>query len=313
MQNSTEDNLYLIQVTTPKGQVSKVYDTQDLNEACFNMMWEVYGEGRKPQYDPSTMYISRLAGFSNSNGFQAAFTEIYGEKSQRNMRTIVVIRTNGIVLANAVDTVDLRYAIRAAFSALYARTQPIPESDLPNIPGSLLGAFKGVAMYAKRAFTSDLPLFLNVLTKDSPINILNIQMAMAPYLVDGYPLLSVYVRRSDYETYHRLSNGTPLDLFTQTAPEHTPVIEIERSTCDAYIKSLKVNGVYAEIHDFGGLANTAGRVKNTCGNVAFTPRPASQFVLRKYNISYHQFVAITQELVKELSTGMCDKCARDKN
>lgn len=313
MQDNKE-RLYFIQVKSQKITVHKVFPTTDVSYAGYLMGKVVVGDTAcGPEYAPNNLYITKLDTFVRRalNG-ELSVNEIHGVNKPNSIRTLVRIDTGNLTHVYGVDTVDLRHAILAAFSSLYTITRPVSESDLPDLKGSLLGAFGTMLTRPPKVFEKSLSTLLTVMYSDGHKTIYDVAVAMAHYMTKGIPGLSVYARRADYETFHKVADQAPLDLFTSNFMYRTPKIEIERTPCDASVEHVKLFDVYVQLSDFGRLANVGSSTQEVCGNVMFTPRPMSYSVLRKYNITQTQYEEIVKEMTKELSTGTCDKCKNAK-
>ena len=86
------------------------------------------------------------------------------------------------------------------------------------------------------------------------------------------------------------------------------IIEAYEALCK--LATFTVNGIDAEYDDFGEKNDTD--MENAedygCGNMEFTPKPATDEVLSKYKISVGEYNTIAEELKDKLSFGQCSWC-----
>lgn len=85
-------------------------------------------------------------------------------------------------------------------------------------------------------------------------------------------------------------------------------IEAYKVLCELSI--FEINGISADYDDFGDKydADRENAEEYGCGNMKFFPKPVTNEVLNKYNISIDEYNKITLELEDKLSFGACGWC-----
>lgn len=73
-----------------------------------------------------------------------------------------------------------------------------------------------------------------------------------------------------------------------------------------------INGIHADSSDFGEQYDDnpyeLTSLSYGCGNMCFFPKPPTNEVLEKYNISVKEYTDITNKLESYLSFGRCSRC-----
>lgn len=85
--------------------------------------------------------------------------------------------------------------------------------------------------------------------------------------------------------------------------------------CKAYsalceLEEFNINGIQADYEDFGTKKDTdpENAEPYSCGNMEFLPKPPTQEVLDKYNITTDDYIEVCNKLTDELSFGCCGWC-----
>lgn len=86
--------------------------------------------------------------------------------------------------------------------------------------------------------------------------------------------------------------------------------ELKIYDCLCATKQFTINGVAADEDDFGTQGDDAPDEAEPygCGDMHFTPKPATDAILKKYKISTDEYTAIASELEAKLSFGSCGWC-----
>jgi len=90
-------------------------------------------------------------------------------------------------------------------------------------------------------------------------------------------------------------------------------LEIFNALCST--KEFYINGIMAESEDFGDKADMGTHPPDAdeydrygCIDMQFTPKPATQEVLDRYNITKEEYDEIACQLAEGLSFGNCGWC-----
>ena len=77
------------------------------------------------------------------------------------------------------------------------------------------------------------------------------------------------------------------------------------------LEEFVVNGIEARESDFGEHHDTEPNKADDycCGNMQFSPKPATQKILDKYNINVDEYNEICEKLDEQLSFGSCGWCS----
>jgi hypothetical protein len=85
-------------------------------------------------------------------------------------------------------------------------------------------------------------------------------------------------------------------------------IEIYSALCSTRI--FNINGIDADSEDFGeqGDDDRENAEQYACANMTFTPKLATDSILKKYKITNDEYNQIAEELSGKLSFGRCGWC-----
>ncbi len=84
-------------------------------------------------------------------------------------------------------------------------------------------------------------------------------------------------------------------------------VQLKVYDCLCETESFSINGIAADWEDFGVKydANRDNAEEYGCGNMQFSPEPATSVVLAKYGITVDEYNIIANRLKTELSFGRC--------
>ena len=92
----------------------------------------------------------------------------------------------------------------------------------------------------------------------------------------------------------------------------TDLFDIKVSRWLCYCPIFSVKGIKADEDDFGEKddldRHCEDKPEHGCGNMTFTPKPATQKVLDKYGITVDEYNEIASVLEEGLSFGRCRLC-----
>ena len=104
-----------------------------------------------------------------------------------------------------------------------------------------------------------------------------------------------------------------MDFGEYRLVKSTDIYEIKVSRWMCYCPVFTVKGVKAADSDFGDKEDLdpshEDKPDHGCGNMTFTPKPATQKVLDKYGISVDEYNEIASVLEDGLSFGYCGLCS----
>jgi hypothetical protein len=85
-------------------------------------------------------------------------------------------------------------------------------------------------------------------------------------------------------------------------------IKVFCSYCE--LDMFTINEIEADYHDFGEKHDHSPSTVDVygCGDMRFVPKPYTQKILNKYNISVSDYKKICAELKDKLSFGYCGLC-----
>jgi hypothetical protein len=88
-------------------------------------------------------------------------------------------------------------------------------------------------------------------------------------------------------------------------------VELQIFGCLCATEKFVVNGVKADSDDFGSQGDASPETAEDygCGDMRFTPAPASQDILDKYRITVDEYNEIAEMLREGLSFGGCGWCS----
>ena len=86
------------------------------------------------------------------------------------------------------------------------------------------------------------------------------------------------------------------------------LLEFGESLC--YARTFVINGVVADSNDFGDQydRDQENAEDYGCGNMQFTRKPSTPFVLGKYSIGENEYSEVCGRLEEGLSFGDCGWC-----
>lgn len=87
------------------------------------------------------------------------------------------------------------------------------------------------------------------------------------------------------------------------------VLEVYDALCETSV--FTINGIRADNDDFGSKCDEGAEYADDycCGNMQFTPKPATQNILDKYKITVSEYNEIAEKLNEGLSFGSCGWCS----